>query len=62
MNLMKVTPCDHSGVCPYNAETSGSCEYWCGASEPADDPEVWEDDCDYEVGYDPYMGCYTDDC
>jgi hypothetical protein len=21
-----------------------------------------DDDCDYEVGYDPYMGCYTDDC
>ena len=20
------------------------------------------DDCDYEVGFDPYMGCYTDDC
>lgn len=20
------------------------------------------DDCDYEVGYDPYCGCYTDDC
>ena len=20
------------------------------------------DDCDYEVGYDPYLGCYTDDC
>ena len=20
------------------------------------------DDCDYEVGYDPYAGCYTDDC
>ena len=22
----------------------------------------WEDDCDYEVGFDPYCGCYTDDC
>jgi hypothetical protein len=20
------------------------------------------DDCDYEVGFDPYCGCYTDDC
>lgn len=20
------------------------------------------DDCDYEVGFDPYLGCYTDDC
>lgn len=71
MSLMKITPCDHSGVCPYNAEYNGSCEYWCGAEEPADDPEIWEDenvetdwvdDCDYEIGFDPYMGCFTDDC
>ena len=20
------------------------------------------DDCDYEIGFDPYLGCYTDDC
>lgn len=20
------------------------------------------DDCDYECGFDPYAGCYTDDC
>ena len=20
------------------------------------------DDCDYEVGFDPYSGCFTDDC
>ena len=20
------------------------------------------DDCDYEVGFDPYAGCFTDDC
>lgn len=26
-----------------------------------DDPEP-PDDCDYEVGFDPYAGCYTDDC
>lgn len=24
-------------------------------------PSDW-DDCDYECGFDPYMGCYTDDC
>jgi hypothetical protein len=24
-------------------------------------PADW-DDCDYECGFDPYMGCYTDDC
>lgn len=30
------------------------CEY--------EDDYYEDDDCDYEVGYDPYMGCYTDDC
>lgn len=25
------------------------------------DAEVW-DDCDNDCGYDPYLGCYTDDC
>lgn len=25
------------------------------------DPSQWDDDCDYEVGYDPYLGTYTDD-
>ena len=23
------------------------------------DPDDWDDDCDYEVGYDPYLGCFT---
>lgn len=31
------------------------CEY-------EEEPEELEDDCDYEVGFDPYSGCYTDDC
>lgn len=21
-----------------------------------------EDDCDYEIGYDPYLGCFSNDC
>ena len=25
-----------------------------------DESEI--DDCDYEVGYDPYLGCFSDDC
>lgn len=30
----------------------------------ADEEEECEppDDCDYEVGFDPYVGCFTDDC
>lgn len=58
MSLRKNTPCDFDGICPYEAEYSHDCEYWCGADEPEDYPE----DYDYEMGFDPYMGCYTDDC
>lgn len=28
----------------------------------ADDAEEYPDDCDNECGFDPYSGCYTDDC
>ena len=43
------TPCDEKDengnhVCPYGAEYGGDCEYWCGAEEPEDDPEVWEEE------------------
>ena len=24
--------------------------------------EEEDDNCDYETGFDPYLGCYTDDC
>lgn len=57
MSLRKITPCDF-GPCPYGAEFSYTCEYFCVEPEPDDD----YDDCDYEIGYDPYMGCFTDDC
>lgn len=33
--------------------------------EDACDESEWEDlyeDPDYEMGFDPYLGCYTDDC
>ena len=32
------------------------------ASKEPDWGEPDPDDCDYEVGFDPYCGCYTDDC
>ena len=41
MSLRRETPCDF-GPCPYNSESGGSCEYWCGAEEPQDYPEAWE--------------------
>lgn len=53
------TPCDIVGFCPYNAESGYTCEYWCGEVEEPDD---YYDDCDYETGYDPYAGCFTDEC
>ena len=33
MSLMKCTPCDGEGICPYDAQYSRDCEYWCGANE-----------------------------
>ena len=24
--------------------------------------EDWHDDCDNDCGFDPYLGCFTDDC
>ena len=63
MSLRKETPCDWMDECPYNAEYSDDCEYWCGEEEPEENSDVdYYDDCDYEVGFDPYLGCFTDDC
>ena len=36
-------------------------EYLCPVCE-FEEPEDYLDDCDYEVGFDPYCGCFTDDC
>ena len=44
MSLRLITPCDNSGVCPYNVESIGSCEYWCGQ----DEPEYNYDDYEYD--------------
>lgn len=43
MSIRCETPCDY-GECPYNAQYNRDCEYWCGAEEPEDNPEDWEDD------------------
>lgn len=44
MSLMKITPCDYSGICPYNAEYIGTCEYWCGEDEPEENYDNEDDD------------------
>lgn len=43
MSLRKDTPCDLDGICPYESGEYCSCEYWCGADEPQDNPEDWEE-------------------
>ena len=45
MSLKRETPCDF-GECPYMATCHMDCEYWCGADEPVDIPEEWEEDED----------------
>lgn len=60
MSLRSECPCDLDGICPYDAEYMRDCEYWCGADEPSDDYEP--EDIDSDVGFDPYLGCFTDDC
>lgn len=44
-----------SGICP-------AC--WDKMFSFPDDEEDDEpfDDCDYEMGFDPYLGCFSDDC
>ena len=44
MSIRRNTPCDLDGVCPYHAEYNCDCEYWCGAEEPEDRPETWEEE------------------
>lgn len=78
MSLRKWTPCDEPDLegrhhCPYADDGDYvNCEYWCGAEEPEDYPEEYEEEeppdyeeemeADLDMGFDPYMGCYTDDC
>ena len=78
MSLRNWTPCDEPDLdgrhhCPYAEDGDYvNCEYWCGADEPEDYPEEYEEEepsdyeeemeADLDMGFDPYMGCYTDDC
>ena len=43
MSLRKETPCDF-GPCPYDAQYYNTCEYYCGANEPEDDYNEYEDE------------------
>lgn len=38
---------------------------WADISDAIGGDEFYavpDDNCDYEVGYDPYTGCFSDDC
>ena len=59
MSLNLNCPCDVDGICPFDATYNCDCEYWCGQDEPED---YLDDDCDFEMGFDLYCGCFTDDC
>lgn len=41
-------------------------DYWDGVGyEDAsceEDEDDWDEPSDLEMGFDPYMGCYSDDC
>lgn len=53
MSLRKTTPCDF-GECPYDAQYSSTCEYWCGEDEPEEDCNYYENEAEgiYVVGGD----------
>ena len=52
MSLRRNCPCDIDGICPYEAEYSSTCEYWCGQDEPEydpyNDPEYKEEETEME--------------
>lgn len=55
-------------TCPYYDKETGRCMMFQEENilpyEECDNFFEYEeyDDCDYECGFDPYMGCFTDDC
>ena len=46
-----------------DADEAYPCCHFEGAVAPCEEEDdYYEDDDDLECGFDPYMGCYTDDC
>lgn len=69
MNEEKVFVCPVADVfCPYFKD--GNCSMYpeenpileCDDAAYYAEEDYDSDDCDYEVGYDPYLGCFSDDC
>lgn len=64
--MARWTPCD-DGKCPYISDDTQStnmyfCRDNCGLGVDDDGDDYEPDDSRLEEGYDPYCGCYTDDC
>lgn len=53
------------GTCPIDEVEIVAHLSWADISDAIGGDELYavpDDDCDYEVGYDPYTGCFSDDC
>lgn len=50
MSIRNNCPCDLDGVCPYESESYGSCDYWCGSEEPQDESDLWDECPEAEDG------------
>lgn len=59
---------DANGCCMMYPETDPikECDdfavFWDEEDDYVVDTDDEFDDCDNDMGYDPYMGCFTDDC
>lgn len=67
MSLRNWTPCDEPDLegrhhCPYAEDGDYvNCEYYCGAEEPQDDPEIWEDEDEDDFDWDEDLEDDLDD-
>jgi len=49
--------------CELNHNKVQSDDWFCADGERKEKDDLdWEEPADLEMGYDPYLGCYTDDC
>ena len=60
MDAMFYETCDFDD----DAEMQDWAEFWRGDYDCDEDPisDYYEDWDNLEMGFDPYMGCYSDDC
>lgn len=58
--------CEKDGLCALGMSAIEECDeayYFCEDEDGEDEePDYEEEMGDLDIGFDPYMGCYTDDC